>query len=293
AYARHAWAVATSTASSSATDGVAVVEAIAQRPGDRYRFPRALLELDLGGVAMAHGDRTTARTRFERARRSAAGLTEGASELTAVDVNLLLVVDDPALHARIGAELIATRTRLLGAHHPLTLAARRFVANLELDPHVAGRALAAACRDLADYHPTLTTERAECGYDLWWLAIGSGDAALATQASQVVLGAKADGDDPKFRTIVRAYEEAIHGDLAAARATLAAPELAFDPSAPWWVQLYTTDALAVGLVTVRGEPAQADAQLAEVERRYAAVASSLPSSIRTRRAAAIAKLRGR
>ncbi len=292
-YARHAWAVSTTSAAAAATDGVALVDAIAKRSGERYRFPRALLELDLGGVAMAHGDRAIAREHFERARRETIGLAEGATELTSVDFNLLLVTDEPAERARIGSELVATQTRLLGASHPFVLKSRKLIANLEGDPHVASPTLASACHDLAHFHPGLATDIADCAYDLLWLAIGTSDVALGREACALVLGAASHADEVKPAAVARAYLQALDGDFAAATKTLASPALAADATAPWWEQLYATDALSIGLLVERDQPLADDARFADVARRYAGLGSSLPPSIRARRLAAAGALRGR
>lgn len=292
-YARHAWVVSTTSAAATATDGVALVEAIATRSGERYRFPRALLELDLGGVAMAHGDRAAARTRFERARGAAAGVTDGATELTTVDFNLLLVIDEPAERARIGAALVATRTRLLGASHPLVLRSRKLVANLEGDARVASPALASACRDLAHFHPALATEIADCAYDLLWLAIETSDVALGREACALVLDAASHGDEAQPAAIARAYLKALDGDFAAATTALAIPSLVAGAAAPWWEQLYAIDALSIRLLVERDKPLADDARFADVARRYVGLGTSLPPSIRARRLAAAAALRGR
>ena len=129
AYARRAWAAATAADPARASDGAELVLAMTERTGDRAEFERALLHHNLGGVALARGDRPAARAAFERTRRDTASLGGShALELTSALVNLLIVVDDPGERAAVAAELIATRTRLVGANHPLTLEARTFAA---------------------------------------------------------------------------------------------------------------------------------------------------------------------
>lgn len=290
AYARAAYAIGTSTGDRRATEGAPMIEAIARRTGERYRFPRALLELNLGNVALARGEIAAARTRFEAARRAAGEVAgAGAGELTAALSGLMLTADAPAESARLGKELVAARSRLFGEHHPETLLAQLLTA-MSLDARTGKPALAGTCRDLARLHPSLGGALVDCAYELMWMSLATDDAVLAREASALARSAApAEGAAP---AIAKAYELASVGDPAAARAILDAPALNATEDGPWWVRLYAADARVIAAIAAESPAARAR-MLGEARAVYEALAATLPKAAFARRIAAITTLGGR
>ncbi len=251
AYARAAYALATTSDRSAATEGLPLIEAITRNTGDRAAFARALLHHNLGGVALARGDRLAARRAFEQARQEARGLQSSAAvELTAVLMNLMIVVDDPAERDRIGAELVAQRNTTLGPNHPLTLKAEIIRASLGSDPRRVGPALTPACTAMANLHPEERASIRECTYELAWRALVDGDLATAAAMAARVIAAE-DPESSDSRVIrARAFALLAHGDAKAAELALSAiPPL--QPEAPWWQQLTSID-VALGLALAHG-----------------------------------------
>jgi hypothetical protein len=296
AFARRAYAVATTRGPERATDGLELVEAILERLGDRAGFARALLHLNLGSVAMARGDRAAAGAVLEQARGEAAAITgDGAFELTTVLSNLLTVVDDPDQRARIGSELVAHRTRLVGPHHPMTLNARKLIASLVEDPVRAQRELMTVCAELLHYHPDLGVGNRECGYDALWLAIMAGDRDATRAAAQLVLTASADARSIYVAT-AHAALQLTGGDVAAAASAFVAIQRseAAEPDA-WWHRLHIADA-AAGEAIARhelGDRRAASRALATAEAIDAAIAGALPGPVRARRTAVLHRMRER
>ena len=297
AFARQAWAMATSTDRERATDGLPLAEAITERLGDRAKFPRALLHMNLGSVALARKDRPGARAVLEQARKEAAAVDgAGANELTGILTNLLLAVDEPAQRSAIADELVASRTRLLGPLHPNTLLTRVDVANIIEDPVVLRTKLWDACRELATYYPKFGNQLGECAYEVTWLATLAGDAALSRSAAQLAITAAGTGGEVQPVAAAQAYLKLVDGDHDGALVALVAiQEVEAKAHAAWWHDFYIADA-AAGIAMVRlamNDRAAAERALAMAETYYAKISESLPPLIRTRRAAAIKAARER
>ena len=296
AYARQVWAAGTTGDPVRATDGLPLVEAITDRAGDRARFARALLHMNVGGVALARGDRGTAHLAFERARAEAVAVGgAGAIELTAVLANLLFVVDDPAQRRATGQALVALRGRLLGARHPDTLSSQLMAASFLDDPAEVRAAMAPACRDLARYHPGRGADVGECGSELTTLALAAGDRAEAAAMADLVIAAAPHGAAPYQVAAARAFRHLTDGEAAAAAAGFAAlaRELAVDATSPWWAKLAAADNAVAAAMALRaaGDRAAATRHLDDAAALYDQVAASTPPPVLARRRAVIAQLR--
>ncbi len=293
-FARQVWALATTAGPDNATDGLPLIEAIVERTGERAKFPRALLHMNLSSVALARGDRTAAREVLERARVEAAAITgAGSIELTAVLSSLMLVVDDPAHREAIAAELVASRVRLLGPLHPQTLTARVLAANMVVDPATARTKLWTACLELSRYYPTLGSAISECAIEVAWLAIMAGDQAAARPAAQLAVAAEANGAQPVFVATARAFVQFVDGDRHGAVRTLAAIQADEAKQAKtepvWWHDFYIADAAAAEAMAhhAAGDRANATRALATAETHYAKLGDALPAPIKARRVAMI------
>ena len=230
AFARGSWAGSTTANTRDATDGLALVEAITSRIGDRVPFVRALLHNNLGGIALVHNDRAAARAAFERARIETAKLAgPGAIELTVVLFNLMLVTEDAARQEMIGRELVEVRTRLLGAQHPLTLEARTQSAVL-IEGLPSREQLRSACFELRDLHPDHREQIGECMYALVWWAVTDGDPAAAVPAITVGLDHLPDG--AAERRDVLAALRTVDENPKSSLTLLANRRIPDD--APWW-----------------------------------------------------------
>jgi hypothetical protein len=222
--------------------GLDVVAAIADGLGARDRFAQALLHNNAGVVHNAAGRPDLARARFTTALALAREVTgPGAVELIAVRRNLARVTSDPAERARLFAEAATTAAERLGADHPTALDARIGEAFALEDDAAARAALRAPCTRLAALHASHRTSAAECGTELAWLDLASGDAEQARASLALVLAAEGAPDfDPERIALARAYAALLDGDHAAARSQLAAiaARVQPGPGAVWWQHLF-------------------------------------------------------
>jgi hypothetical protein len=292
AFARRAWAVATNVGPEGATDGLALIDALLENLGDRAKFARALLHMNLGSVELAKGDRAAAREVFERARTEAAAVGgSGAIELTAVYGNLLLVVDDPVRRDQIATEFVEIRTRQLGALHPITLTARALVANMIDNPDELRTKLGAACGELAKHYPSYGSKIAQYCYEVVWHAFLAGDREGARAAAKLVEASAPSVPEGEkhvltFARIILQFD--IDADAAfSALAAYQADEAKAPPA--WWHDLYLADAAAVEAVA-RRQAGDRDGSLrafATADLYYAKTTNTLPPSIKKRRATAV------
>ncbi|HEY0251989.1 MAG TPA: hypothetical protein VGC41_10705, partial [Kofleriaceae bacterium] len=233
AFARAVFARGTTDDPAHAAEGLALIEAFVTRLGTRAPFARALLDNNLGTLELARGHRSKARDLFARARdESSAVEGTGSLELTAISSNLALVTDDDRERTALGAALVAKRTELLGATHPLVLKAAIGRAQLIDDPRAARRAMVQPCLQLHALHPEQKRIASECGLELVWLALAANDLDGAREALPSALAN--DAGDQRSTMLARSYARWLDGDLAGARAMLA--ELAARPladDAPW------------------------------------------------------------
>jgi hypothetical protein len=277
AYARAAYALATTGSVAQATGGLPLVEALAGREGPRATFAGALLQHNVGVVDLVQGDRAAARTRFEAARQASVGLAGSARiEMMVALQSLLLVVDDDAQRAALGEALVAERTRALGPNHPLTLEAAYLRAGV-LPALAASRdAMRAACEALARYHPSHRQLIRECSLEVAWRSSVMGDRAVARAAAAQVVALADDGVKPDKRLRAEAYL-LLDRDPAAALAQLAA---AVTPpaDAPWFAQLAAVDdRLVVAQAELaRGRVAAARAALDDARVRATAIVAAAP-----------------
>jgi eukaryotic-like serine/threonine-protein kinase len=237
AFARQVWAAATSRAPR-APEGAALVDALAARRADGA-FVRALLANNAGGAALAAGDRARARAEFATALAAAREVTgPEAIELLAVHLSVALVTDDDAARRVVLDELVARRTALLGAEHPSTLEARLSRGMLSADAEDAVAALTAACADLARYHPTASSNLADCWYEIALLREAAGDAVAARAALTSVVATAASGGDLAHVPLARAALARLDGRPREAIAALAPirDELAA-AGAGWWLDV--------------------------------------------------------
>lgn len=282
AFARQAWATATARDPARATDGLPLIEALLEREGDRAKFARALLYMNIGSVAQARGDRAAAREALERARVEATQVGgAGAIELTAIFAGLAAVVDDPERRNTLAAELVAIRTRLLGPLHPLTLRAKVLAANMLVDPAEARARLWPACKELATHYPELGAVIGECASEIGLLALAANDPALVRSAAQLAIDAGAHGAEPTLVAAMRAYLSFVDGDREGAIRALAALQAEQAKQTEWWHILYGADAAAAESIMRGGDVATRMKATAG----YAKIADALPAPIRARRAA--------
>jgi hypothetical protein len=294
AWARRAWASATAglTDATQAIAGLEIVRGLDDSLGPRGQFARALLENNLGSIALGRGDRALARARFEQARVLARELGgPGAIELTAASQNLLLVLDDDDHRRAVGRELSATLDRLLGSRHPQALSARAAVALADRDDARALAELTAVVEQLAADHPSRGGLLAEVAHEPLWLAARAGEREVVARLAARVAAAASTGAPGHELTWAAAFAAWARGDAAAATAQLTElrAQLAVAADAPWWQRKRALDvelALLVVAPTPPADPRGAAALLAAVGPSMAPVAYR-------RRAAALAALTAR
>ena len=287
AFARDAYARATAP-TPLPIDGLTLIEPLASRLPAHQRFAVALLQQNLGAVALARADRATAGPRFEAALTAAADLRdEGGLELTEALLGAGLATDDARQRAALFDRLIATRTSLVGADHPLTLRARIVSAQLAGARAATRAALVAPCERLLALHPQVVGSIAGCASDLAWTATVDGDVDVAARWAAVVLalGDRAPSAEHDVAVAVRAL---IDRDFSAARALLVA--LSGLTDAPWFRRVRVIDALLV-LAVAAGDDLPARRRALDAARAHlAAIGGAAAPPILALRAMAIADL---
>ena len=294
AFARATFAIGTTSNPAEATAGLPLVEAIANRLGERATFPRALLDHNVGVVELARGDRASALPRLQASRRESAKLTGSAAiEMAVVLQSLMFAIDDPAERDRLGQELVAARLASLGPGHPLTLEAELIRAGVMADFDEGRRAMRAPCERLAALHPDQRTSIRECGHELTWRAAAVGDRDATIIGARLVLAAAApDARDSRIAR-ARAYLAIASGtpEEAIGSLTSATPVGA---DAPWWQRMSVVDdGLALALAELaQGRTAPAGAALARATQVAGELLAAAPIDMR-HRLDAIAAIRRR
>jgi tetratricopeptide (TPR) repeat protein len=277
AYARRAWVEGTNdrTAGGVALDGIAIVEALAERIPNSG-FVRALLHNSVAAVELAAGHRDRERAALQRAALAAAEVPEPVPiELLRIRGNLASHETDPARRATLFATTVAALSARLGDEHPITLDARYRAALLIEDPAAAAAALAPCCASYLRLHPGRGDAIASCWFEVGWIASGRRDADAAVRA---LTAAAAQRAEPERLAISRGYLALVQGDHAAATRAFDEVIAALPASGPWWSQLMVGDAhLGRGLARrAAGEPRRADDDLAAAEALLAPVATEQP-----------------
>jgi tetratricopeptide (TPR) repeat protein/predicted Ser/Thr protein kinase len=193
-------------------------------------FARPLLLNNVGVAYMAAGRRDDALRYFQRAHDEIDRTEPLDLELTIVDQNIAMLTPDAATRKRLSRERWIQLEDTLGEHHPSTLDAQLTYANLGADLREAYELTRRACTAYHDFHPALVVQYVDC------------QGASGLLASELELGAAARA---AYAAVVDATAGTRDGDLIASH-RLAAGELA----------------------VLRGEPAEARAQLAPVVDAY-------------------------
>jgi tetratricopeptide (TPR) repeat protein len=182
AWARRAWAQATSGDYASALAGLDVIEALAARiPAGQ--FARTLLHNNVGSVELTQEHRAKARASFERAlEESRSVVGPGAVELVNVRTNLGLTADDPEQRDRLFGEAVDELAKLLGEDHPETLQARWSRGATSVPLARALELLVPTCEKL-DLHEALVARKTKCWTEVGHLYDELGRGAEAVMAA--------------------------------------------------------------------------------------------------------------
>jgi tetratricopeptide (TPR) repeat protein len=236
AWARRAWAQATSSGEGSALDGLELVQALAERV-PAARFERALLFNNVGGVELARERRGSAQAAFERALRESEGVTgPGAVELTNVAINLSLTTDDRTRRDVLLADAVARLTSLLGAEHPHTLQVRWMTASTQVSLARAAADLGSTCESL-ELQPSLSALTPRCWSELAFVRGELRDGPRALAAIERAWRARDPKADPSSGHEILPYLLFWQGSGAAAAKEFSEALTAIGPiasQAPWW-----------------------------------------------------------
>lgn len=294
AYARATFAIATTSSPAEATAGLPLVEAIANRLGDRATFPRALLDHNVGVVELARGDRERALPRLQASRQKARGLTGSAAiEMAVVLQSLMFAVDDAREREQLGEDLVAARIAALGPGHPLTLEADLMRTGVMADFDQGRREMRGPCERLAALHPDQRASVRECGYELAWRAAAIGDREGCAAGAALVLAAAQPEDVDSRIGRAAAYRALTTGDADRAAHDFATAVPVGD-DAPWWQRMTNVDN-AIGLALAelaRGRTAAASDALDRAARIARALHTNAPIDFQ-HRLDAIAAIRRR
>ena len=251
AWARRAWASGTADGADAANalDGVELVEAHATRL-PMPSFARALLDNNVGAVALARSDRDGARVRFDRALAEARGIG-GADglELVVVRRNLALVTDDPAARDGLLADAEADLTRWVGPGHPQTLRVHLTRAMWQPDPDRVIELLE-ACPAFEVFPAILGSEAVECWLEDAFLAEERGDRPRAIAALERAVAVPGQSDAKAKEAA--GYHALWTGGTAdsATRFAAALAELGQESSEPRW-RTFDRGRLELGLGRAR------------------------------------------
>jgi eukaryotic-like serine/threonine-protein kinase len=289
AWARRAWAEGTSNAPFSATAGLELLEALAQRT-DAAKFARALLYNNLGSVELARDHRAAARAYFQRALKEAqtiAGASRdhpgctslvSAQEVDRIPLELLYAIghnlgltDDRGCGDQILQQTAAQLSQRLGATHPDTLGMQwtRGDATVE-DLRQAVEVLTPVCQGYALHHQPDSVAR--CWTEVALLQDELGAPALTIEAMQQAVQAL---DHPLLNEEAPEAAPYLHffqGDAALAIkqfvAALTAIQAKQGPEDRWWDGL-TRGQLRLGLGRAYRRSGELRAARRELERAIA------------------------
>lgn len=227
AWARAAWLRATR---GRPFEGASVMTALAPRTTP---FARALMHNNLGGLALARGDRATARRELEAALVDARNVSgPGALELVNIRVTLAAAIDDPSRLSTLMREAEDEIIRLLGRDHPDALQVRLMRLNVVPMPDAdLARQLGALCpRTEIHKHGT---RPARCWRELAYVRDALGDRSGALDALDHALAFR----PIEQQTLSEGYVYWWRGDLVRARAKFetALAELPPRPREPFFV----------------------------------------------------------
>ena len=251
ALARQLFAIAVltgSTVPTSADEAIASARLgtqLARSLGPNGAFARALLYNNLGTLQLARQDRLGAATWFAAALRERPVVTGEMIELAVIPLNLGLVQDDPARRDRLFEQQARELAAIIGDDHPRVLDARLTRAMFEIDAEIARRDLRASCTRLAELHPHLRDNIAQCAYELLWLDFDADDPAGATSALGVLAAQKIDVPLAEGFRALLAHRFA---EAAAAMRTLAEKLGAHEHA---WQRWRSVDALLVAAIAER------------------------------------------
>jgi hypothetical protein len=289
-FARGAWAEGTEGNAAAALAGLHVVEALAARLPDGAYATRALLANNVGSVQLADGHSDRARIAFQRAIDELAKARGTAPvELAQIPANLALVTEAPERRRALFADTIARLTSIVGADHPLTLAAQFKAAWYELDPAEAERVQLAACTKYLALHPTHGKRIGTCAFELGWMALDRDDAVAAHRWFAEVVAAGSRGATPYYVDLARGHLARLDGDLPAAAAAFR-EVLDTHPAAPpakWWqLNIAANAELGIGLTAnAAGDRTTATAAFARALAIYGETIVTHPSGVTARRLA--------
>ena len=208
AHARAVFARAISNPDPTAPVSHDYVEHIARRSGAAGAFARALLFNNLGVTRLAVGDRTGARSWFDRALGETS-VRDRDAELIAAFANRALVSDDPQQRDQFLAEAHAAMAHLLGTNHTKALEVAFMAAFFVTDPQRASRDIGDLCDRFQRYHPEDRDTISNCRFEVGWLAEDRGDIDAARAAFREI-----DWDLSGLRLIAHAHLLALDGNLA-------------------------------------------------------------------------------
>jgi serine/threonine protein kinase len=212
-------------------DDLAFLEPMSRVPPVDH-FSRALLYNNVGEVYRFASHRDQAKSYFERARAAAEGETD--VELTIIDRNLALVVDDPVAQEQLVRGAWERLRRVLGPHHLRVLQAQGDLADMQQDPADAARLMAPVCADYGDGRSDTTALLIECNDLLGYYAAESGNLELATLAYRTAIRAATSPDDEEYRFLAIADLARFTGDSMTASSGYRKVVAALESRKDWW-----------------------------------------------------------
>jgi tetratricopeptide (TPR) repeat protein len=208
-------------------------------------FVRPLLFNNVGGVYFAAKHRDEALHYFQLARQALGDGPTRDLELVVIDQSLAMVTPDPVLRASSARNAWHQLRSALGDHHWTVLEAQVFYAWCAPDVETAHRALAEACRDYRNLHPSLLDQYLDCENARGLLATELGkrdDARAAFAANREAARTSKDPDQLALATLATGELAVLEGHTSEAIDAFRRVIDVEGRSEHWWIRQYALQA---------------------------------------------------
>jgi eukaryotic-like serine/threonine-protein kinase len=214
----------------------------------RDGFARPLLLNNIGAMHLAMAQRRQANEAFTLAKQELATVAEPDLELSIIDFNAAMLIEDDAIRGQAMRNVWQRRRAQLGDEHLQTLEAQLATAKYLRDPTRAAEVTRDACARYRQVYPNMLPLREECGAYLALISRELGDTggALAVY-DEVSALARQDPRGEVPALLAAGAAAALRNQDASARDTFV-KVIALATGSEWWVRRQAAEAhLGIGL----------------------------------------------
>jgi eukaryotic-like serine/threonine-protein kinase len=215
----------------------------------RDGFARPLLLNNIGAMHLAMAQRRQANEAFTMAKQELATVAEPDLELSIIDFNAAMLIEDDAIRGQAMRNVWQRRRAQLGDEHLQTLEAQLATAKYLRDPMRAAEVTRDACARYRQVYPNILPLRVECGAYLALISRELGDTGGALAAYDEVSALARQGKGGEVPALLAAGAAAgLRGQDASARAAFA-QVISLATGSEWWVRRQAAEAhLGIGLL---------------------------------------------